>query len=67
MFIKAYGPTNQYLGYSSSSWVTITSDVAELVAYFSERHDVTHVLVQVNGKIVKTVTADKFKYYNKAA
>jgi hypothetical protein len=66
MFIKAYGPTNQYLGYSSSSWVTIDNDLAELVEYFSERHDVTHVTVQVNGKIVKTIMADKFVFYNAA-
>jgi len=66
MFIRVYGHNNRYLGYAPATWLTICQDVADAVAYRSQWNAVTHVTVQVNGKVVKTITADKFEFYNAA-
>jgi hypothetical protein len=66
MFIRIYGHNNKYLGHSATTWLTVREDVADAVAYRGQWNIVTHVTVQVDGKIVKTITADKLEYYTAA-
>jgi hypothetical protein len=67
MFIRIYGHNNKYLGHSATTWLTVREDVADAVAYSGQWNTVTHVTVQVNGKVVKTITADAFVLYCNAS